>query len=632
MPFSCILPDKLEEYRKAIKDRKLDLVEMMKMSTEDRTAEFEKFAGKEGAKQLNRLFEEKLILKNRIQGLKNFVNKSAQLGKYSPMGKAEIEREISEYRSKQQERIFSPKEHEAYLGGLVEKMLGVHIPKEVAAKVFELSAKADKEKVNNPKLSGVSDEYFKAKQELNQYVESQKPQKPAESILKNLIVIGRNNMLLNPSTPIKATTGQAINSTMDFVSRRLASGKFQGANSDLADQANKEAWETFQKTGVNTASMESMDDVHTLNKGENFRAAEGATGAHGALAKTAEVVSKAAKISNKVAIDWEHNISFTKFYQKAFFDMLNLHSTNIAEFEGKEGDEVKTRAAEIFKDACRIEPETQEGDMLRLEAQKQAARITSTNDTWASRISLGIKNALNKAGRGLPLGDLIIPIAKIPSNIVANGIENAGGGIYSGITDIFEGRKKIQSDDLETRYKGLAQFHNGIQRMMRIGGSIGTAFLIASQFKKDDFRTDKFDNHFVKIGNTWINTEYISAISPALAGAMAVRGMKDKGIEEAVLHYVRGSLEDLEKIPGADELTKLFHTMKSPHLAYAVKKYMSDFFNSRGEPAFIKNLLNNRPINHLFFGAQGVESTDDVRQDKVEQKERSRERKKEMNR
>lgn len=425
---SCILPDKLEEYRKALKDRKLDIKAMLKMSSQERLSKFEEFAGP-NAKKLNTLFEEKIVLKNRLQGLKNFIDQSAERGRWSPEKKAEMAKSLSDYRSRQQERIFNPKEEEVFLNELADKMLGVHIPKEVAQKVFELSSKAEQAKADNPKLSGVSDDYFKAKQELNDYVQSQKPQKPAESILKNLATIGRNNMLLNPSTPIKATAGQAINSAMDFVSRRLASGKFQGSNSELADQANKEAWETFQKTGVNTASMESIDDVHALNKGENFKATNQTDGAHGALAKTAEVVSKVAKVSNKVAIDWEHNISFTKFYQKAFFDMLNLHSTNIAEFEGKEGDEVKTRAAEIFKDACRIEPETQEGAMLRLEAQKQAARVTSTNDSLTSRFSLGAKKWLNSFQPGLPLGDLIIPMAKIPANVIGNGIDNAGGGI-----------------------------------------------------------------------------------------------------------------------------------------------------------------------------------------------------------
>ena len=158
--------------------------------------------------------------------------------------------------------------------------------------------------------------------------------------------------------------------------------------------------------------------------------------------------------------------------------MLNLASSDMAK-----GDAGK--AAEIFKDAVRIEPQTQEGAMLRLEAQKQAARITNTNDTLVSRFSLASKNVLNKVFPEFPLGDFIMPIAKIPASIIANGIDNAGGGIPIAIRDIFQGREKIQAEDLQTQYQGLAQFHNGVQRVMRIGGTIGTAFLIASPFPSE---------------------------------------------------------------------------------------------------------------------------------------------------
>lgn len=609
--FHCVLKSKLDEYRKAIKDKDINILDLMKMSTEDRTAVFEKFAGK-NASVMNELFEEKLVLKNRIQGLKNFVNKTAELKQYSALGKEEAARELSEYRSRQQERILNPKEHEAYLNDLADKIVGTHISRDVAQKVFELSANAEKLKNVDPKLSGVSDEYFAAKKELNDYVKEQQPLKAHESILKNLAIIGRNNLLLNPSTPIKTTIGQALNSAMDMVTRRLGSGSLGGSNPELAKQANKEAWDTFRKTGLNTPAMESLDDTHILGKGENFKLPSGATKGEAAAVGTAKVISKVAEVSNKIAIDLEHNISFTKFYQKAFFDMTNLMSSDMAKLEKLDGDAAKNRAADIFKDAVRIEPQTAEGAMLRLEAQRQAARITSTNETLVSRFSLYTKNVLNKVVPNFPLGDFILPIAKIPASVIANGIDNAGAGIPIGLRDIFQGREKIQSDDLKTRYEGMAQFHNGVQRVMRIGGTLGTAFLLASQFKKDDFKTDKYGTHFVKIGNVWINTEYINAISPALAGAMATKGMDGGGILEGATHYVSGALTDLKHVPGVDEAGHLIDSLTNKNMAKSVAKYASDFFTSRGVPSFIKNLTKDRPVDRLLFGAAGVRTNDQV--------------------
>lgn len=610
----CLLPDKVAEFRQALKNKEINVSDLLDMTTEERTKLLEQYAGP-NAKDVNTLFEEKLVLKNRIQGIKNWAMKAGELGKYSAMGKEELAKTLSEYKAAQQERIFSPKENEAFLNDLADKRLGVHISKDVAQKVFELSAKAEALKNENPKLSGVSDEYLNARHELNKYVDSQKPLSVPRSILKNLATIARNNLLLNPATPIKTTVGQIVNSTMDFFTRRIGSTSFKGANSDLVKQANAEAWDTFKKTGVNTASMGSLDDMGKLGEGKNFDTPSGAVDSNKVVKGVEVTVRKAAQISNKVAIDWEHNYTFTKFYQKAFFDMTNVFSTNIAKSEGLKGEALKARAAEIFKDAVKIDPETDVGAMARLEAQKNAARVTSTNSTLMANISLGVKNALNKAVPGL--GDALMPIAKIPANIIWNGIENAGLGIPLGIKDIYEGRAKISSEDVATRYEGMAQYAAGIQKLSRTIGSIGVAALIASQLSKKDFKSDQYGNHFVKIGNTWVNQEYIAAISPALAGFMTIKANEKPG-QGAVAsggQYVAGSLSGLKGAPGVDEVNGLITSITNTNYAKGIKKYASDFFTSRGIPAFVQNLQKDRPANRLLFGAHGVESIQQVKAD-----------------
>lgn len=612
----CLLLNKVEEFKKSLKDKDIKLSDLINLDHDELVKKLEPFAGS-NAKDVATLIEEKLILKNRMLGLQNAISKLTKSGKYSPESIAEAKKSLSDYRAAQQERIFSPKEHESFLGGLASKRLGVEVSREVAKKAGELYSNAEKLREVNPKLSGISDEYLEAKKTFNDYINSQKPINVGSSIAKNLAVIGRNNLLLNPSTPIKTSTGQIVNSVMDAVTRRLGFGRLQGLNPELSKQANQEAWETFQKTGLNTAGMESLDDSHSLGKGENFKLPEGTSGS-----KIAKAIGKVAEISNKVAITWEHQIPFTKFYQKTFFDMADLASSDMAN-----GD--KEKAAEIFKDACRIEPQTKEGAMLRHEAQAQAARITGTNETIVSRFSLATKNVLNKVFPKFPLGDFILPIAKIPASIIANGIDNAGGGVPVAIRDIFQGREKIQSEDLMTRYEGMAQFRNGVQRVMRIGGTIGTAFLIASQFKKQDFKSDQYGTHFVKIGNMWINTEYISAISPALSGAMMARSLKEESFTDEATHYVTGTLESLKATPGIDEAQRLINSLSNKNMAHGIEKYAKDFFNSRGEPVFIQNLMKDRPINRLFFGAHGAESTQDVNKDKLIAKEKAREARKE---
>lgn len=138
----CIKKEQIENFKKAIKDKKLDVFEMMKMSTEARTALISEFAGN-NAKAINTLFEEKLILKNRIQGIKNWVNKTGELGRYDPIKKSKLDNMMSEYKARQQERMFNPKENEGFLADLVEEKLGVRITREEAKTAFDLQVKVD---------------------------------------------------------------------------------------------------------------------------------------------------------------------------------------------------------------------------------------------------------------------------------------------------------------------------------------------------------------------------------------------------------------------------------------------------------------------------------------------------------
>jgi Tfp pilus assembly protein PilO len=316
-----------------------------------------------------------------------------------------------------------------------------------------------------------------------------------------------------------------------------------------------------------------------------------------------------------VIIDWAHSVPFTKFYQKAFVDMADLFSVKIAAKEGLGGEALQARAAEILRDAARIEPETAEGRAVRSASQQQAARVTNTNSTWASRMALGIKDLLNKQISGL--GDIMMPIAKIPANIVANGLENAGGGFVFGARDIFQGRAKIQSADLATRYEGMAQFAQGIQRLGRTTGSLGAAAFLASQLSASDFRQDRYGTNFVKIGGVWINMEYISAISPALAGMMTVKAKSNpgQGIQDTFSQYVKGAAAPLRELPGAKEINDLVAEVTNLKPGEGIGKPLADFAESRLMPAFLANLLKDRPIERLFFGAHGVETPQEVLHD-----------------
>ena len=134
------MPEKVQEFKEALKRKAIKLEDLLNMSSEERTNLLREYAG-ENAKDVNLLFEQKLILKNRLQGIKNAISKLAGLGRYEPAKRAMLEEAQAEFLSRQKERLFSPKENESYLNTLVDKITGTHITRGEARKIFDLSSK-----------------------------------------------------------------------------------------------------------------------------------------------------------------------------------------------------------------------------------------------------------------------------------------------------------------------------------------------------------------------------------------------------------------------------------------------------------------------------------------------------------
>ncbi len=603
----CLPKENVSKLLKAIGDGSFNPDDYAaKVSTEARRAYVEEFVGKDNAKEVNTMMESKLLLKDWQRGMVTAVKKIAGLNEAA---KTDYVTRINKMKD-----LLSPEQEKSFYADITEKKLGVGVTLEESKKIFDLARTAQAaHDAPTTNLSGVSDEYLKAAGELRAYVASLKPTTALASIGKNAAIIGRNNLLMNPSTPVKTTAGQLLNSAMDMATRRLAAHSIKGMNYDLVRQANNEAWKTFRETGLNTASMETLDDTGKLGEGTRFEPSQGMSSS-GKTAKMAEsIVRSIAKISNKVAIDLEHNITFTKFYHKAFFDMANIFSSHLAKNEGLSGVEAQARAADIFKDSTRIEPKTQEGAATRQVAQANAARITSTNDTFIGELSIHVKDWLNKRVTGL--GDILMPIAKIPANIIWNGIENAGVGIPLGVKDIFQGRVKMQSGDMGVKYQGAGQFAGGIQKVIRTVGVLGAAAYFTSQLTKNDFKTDRYGANYVRIGSAWVNMEYFNAISPALAGMMAVKknGTKGQGVLNAAGQYVAGASQGLKQAPVLSDLNDIVSAITTSDYAKGIEKYGKTFFTSRGQPSFLRQLENGQGMKGLFFSTSGIPTQQEMK-------------------
>ncbi|MFA5340242.1 MAG: hypothetical protein WC332_00550 [Clostridia bacterium] len=176
-PF-CLPPKDVEAFKKALMSNRIDIPELMKMDSAKRTEFLRQYAG-DNAPQVNLLFEQKLVLPNKMRGIINWASKVGEIGRYSPEKKAQFEKKMADYKEQQTERMFNPKEDEAFLNDLVDAKLGTHVTREEAQRIFDLSKKADNLKKNYSPDTGWTNykdkiEYGLAKVLSDKYVEELK--------------------------------------------------------------------------------------------------------------------------------------------------------------------------------------------------------------------------------------------------------------------------------------------------------------------------------------------------------------------------------------------------------------------------------------------------------------------------
>lgn len=229
----CLLPNKVEEFKKALREKQITLADLIKLDHADLVKMLEPYAGV-NAKDVALMIEEKLILKNRVLGLKNAISKLTESGRYSPKRKAELEQIAAEYKAAQMKRVFSPKENESFLGGVAEKITGTEITKEEAMKAFELSEKASElRKVFENSDVNKSNEYGAAKVVYEKYLESLKnPDLPLSEVIKEYgEEIGELWKENKPATVVKILTD-----TISKTSETAISGAASWDNSFIGRQ------------------------------------------------------------------------------------------------------------------------------------------------------------------------------------------------------------------------------------------------------------------------------------------------------------------------------------------------------------------------------------------------------------
>lgn len=180
MPSTFCLPKTIsDQFKRMIKSGEVDIEKLSSISSKDRIAFFMKIMNERNAKQVNAIFESKLLLKNQKKGM---VTWAKQITGITPEAKNTLIDKIERMSS-----ILTPENEKDFLQSLASKRLGADITIEEANKIAEMSKKVSDLKNYTDTQGRIK--YGRARMDLVDYVNSLSGKKA--NLAKNILGLPR---------------------------------------------------------------------------------------------------------------------------------------------------------------------------------------------------------------------------------------------------------------------------------------------------------------------------------------------------------------------------------------------------------------------------------------------------------
>lgn len=180
MPSTFCLPKTIsDQFKQMIKSGEVDIDKLSSISSKDRIAFFMKIMNERNAKEVNAIFESKLLLKNQKKGM---VTWAKQITGITPEAKNTLIDKIE-----RMSNILSPENEKDFLQSLASKRLGADITIEEANKIAEMSKKVSELKNYTDTQGRIK--YGRARMDLVDYVNKLSGKKA--NLVKNILGLPR---------------------------------------------------------------------------------------------------------------------------------------------------------------------------------------------------------------------------------------------------------------------------------------------------------------------------------------------------------------------------------------------------------------------------------------------------------
>lgn len=481
-----------------------------------------------------------------------------------------------------------------YVREALDDIFGTTVSQEEANQIIGKIGEIEKSIVNTLDETGnPSVQTWQKINEMNNLVESLTPS-PALQIATS--IVGRGMMLSSVKSPVLNVVSNTENILTEMLIRRAVNSLEGGASFSAVDKNVEKDYlayadDVYRASGYNVSTTEGLDAA-TVTLGERRISTQGA-GKFRAFARGVEtgVFKYLMGYPDSRAKDF------------VFSDTAALEATTIAQNEGLSGEMLSKRATELYRDATRVAPLTEEGMLIREKAMIEANVATYTNDTAFSKFALGIRETLNKVTGNVRLGDQLMPFVKTPANVVALGMEYSIGAAYL-IPNLTTVIRDVKAGKLS------AKSRTAIKAAVRNGLGVVLAMLIAMALDPDDYTPD-YDAltmserrlaleknavfNSIRIGDKYISLDYFGPLAVPLTAVLSAR----RRGEVAWFGYAKGVASQLQKLPGLQEFSETVDAIgratsnKPEKTVQNLNNALIDFVRARTIPSIVNDLAKS---------------------------------------
>lgn len=587
MAIFCIPKHLVDKIKNSALAKEADIAKLYSMTSQERRAFFTKVTDVETGKFINTKFEQAMVSKQQDALLDWAKSVFSPQEKTKPVYKNILDK----INTLQEDAFMNQKEEDIFLEDLVTEKLGISISKdemkEIITRAKNIQDKQEKlgDKLHNPEFIKENVDFYKSMNEMNKYLQSRVPSNTAQVLMGT---IGRGMMLFSLKSPVLNVGSNLLVGTSEAITRRLSSGVIGGNNTKLALSYINMAREIYKNTGFDISRMQGMQDLGA--SGERVLGDTVNTQGKGAINAAGRFVEDIVFKNLMGAPD--------AFFASAHFaDSINIQSKRLSQ-----GDVAKAKS--IMIDAMRVNPQTDEGKIVRAQGIIDAQFATWTNESWAAKATSGVRKIFNDVNKNLRIGDYLFPFVKTPANVIATGLDYAGVGAFK---SIYKLGKLYKNKDL----KNKQEMESLIRDAVRSGLGIVTALTLAMNTDDDDFvgaydpkRTQieglrNSRENSIRLGDTWVSTDWLGPVQVAYTAMMYARKYGKAGSAEKAFQYGVGTaskLLDLPVISDVMDFGKDISQKKNTSLGESVSslsEYVISQAGSRLIPSFFSDLAKS---------------------------------------